>query len=276
MQFIFVDDSKQATPRRDGMGPLSALGGLFVHHDELAGLERKIEALCRSAGFPGRADEFKWSPRRSDWMYSNLKDHDRETFFGSVVDALAAADVAVNLCVVDDSRGAANWGCTPEEDVTRLYIERANNRLKMRREHGVMIADRPGGGRKAEDDFMAECADLLENGTAFVKPDRIAMNVLTTDSKMVRLLQAADLVTGCSLAYISGEKKWSPPIFARLLPLYYEDSGRRGGVSVKLHPDFSFGNLYHWLFNDTHIHKRGVGYPMPYAKLPYPTSPDSA
>ena len=30
------------------------------------------------------------------------------------------------------------------------------------------------------------------------------MNVLTTDSKLVLLLQVADLVTGCSLAFTAG------------------------------------------------------------------------
>lgn len=273
MQFIFVDDSKQKKPTRPGMGPLNALGGVFVSHDALPGLEREIETLCGSAGF-ARTDEFKWSPRSGDWMYGNLTNADREAFFLSVVDALAAADVCLNLCAVDESRNPANWDCNPEEDVTRLYIERADRRLKARGQYGVIIADRPGGGRKAEDDFMAHCAKLLEVGTTYVKPERIAMNVLTADSKMVRLLQAADLVTGCTLAYVSGEKKWSPAIFTRLLPLFYTDSGRRGGVSAKLHPDFVFGNLYHWLFADTHLWKYNMGVPLPLASRPYASSPD--
>jgi hypothetical protein len=257
------------------MGHLYALGGLSVAHDVVPSLEREIESLCRAAGFPSHADEFKWSPRSGQWMRTNLINRAREAFFLLVVDALAAADACVNLCVVDASRGSANPGCDPEEDVTRLYIERVNNRLKTRGQHGVIIADRPGGGRKAEDDFIAECADLLENGTTFVKPDRIAINVLTTDSKMVRLLQAADLVAGCSLAFVSGEKTWSPTVFDRLLPLYYSDSGRRGGVSAKLHPDFTFGNLYHWLFADTHLWKKGSGFPMPVKGMPYETTPDT-
>jgi hypothetical protein len=92
---------------------------------------------------------------------------------------------------------------------------------------------------------------------------------------MVRLLQAADLVTGCSLAYIAGEKTYSPLLFARILPLYFKDSDRRGGVSAKLHPDLVFGNLYHWLFEDTHIWKKGSGFPMPHAGLPYATDADT-
>lgn len=258
------------------MGPLSALGGIFVPHDQLMALERDLEWICRTAGFPERTSEFKWSPPRSDWMHRNLVGAARNAFFLEVIDALAGARVTANICVVDESRGPANFGCTPEEDVTRLYIERANNWLKARGERGLIIADRPGGGRKAEDDFMADCAQLLENGTIFVKPDRIAINVLTTNSKMVRLLQAADLVTGSTLAHIAGEKVWSPSVFARALPLFYADGGRRGGVSAKLHPDFSYGNLYHWLFGDSHLWKRGSGIPMPHPGLPYASSADVA
>jgi hypothetical protein len=81
-------------------------------------------------------------------------------------------------------------------------------------------------------------------------------------------------VVGSTLAHISGEKVWSPAIFAQLLPLFYTDSGRRGGVSAKLHPDFVFGNLYHWLFADTTFWKVGVGYPMPVRGRPYESSPD--
>lgn len=274
MQFIFVDDSKQAKPVRRGMGGLFALGGVFVAHDGLPKLERDLEALARAAGFPTHTDEFKWSPRRGTWMYTNLIANDREEFFVSVVGALASARASVSFCMVDETRGSANPGVGPEEDVTRLCIERANNRLKRIGEHGVIVADRPGGGRKAEDDFIADCADLLENGTAYVKPDRIAINVLTTDSKMVRALQAADVVAGCTLAYVSGEKTWSPPVFARLLPLFYKDSGRCGGVSAKLHPDFVYANLYHWLFADSTYWKRGMGTPMPVWGMPYETSAD--
>src|SRR5262245_40009306 len=101
MYFIFVDDSKQAKPKRRGMGSLYALGGLAVAHDRLASLEKDVETLCRSVGFPGRTDEFKWSPRRGTWMYKSLTGSDREAFFISVVEVLAAADVVVAIVMVD-------------------------------------------------------------------------------------------------------------------------------------------------------------------------------
>jgi hypothetical protein len=156
VQFVFVDDSKQTKPSRAGMGALYALGGISVADNEVLGLERTLEAICHSAGFPSRTDEFKWSPGRDLWMRDNLKDAARQTFFERVIDALAGAQVVVNICLVDGTRGRANAGTDPEEDVTRLYIERVNNRLQSRGQHGVIIADRPEGGHKQEADFIAD------------------------------------------------------------------------------------------------------------------------
>lgn len=257
------------------MGSLYAMGSVSVAHDKLAGLERDLQDLCDTTGFPKRSDEFKWSPSPGSWMHSNLVAGDREAFFLAVIDLLATHEVVVGLCMVDGNRAPANWGCTPEEDVTRLFIERAENRLRSIAERGVIISDRPGGAHADDDKFLRSCAELLEAGTDYVKPKRIAINVLTTDSKMVRCLQAADLVAGASLAFISGEKTYSPTIFARLLPLYFSSSRCRGGVSIKMHPDFVFGNLYHWLFEDTHLWKKGSGHPMPIATLPYAVDADT-
>ena len=256
------------------MGDLYALGGLAVAHDVVPQLERDLEAICRAVGFPNRTDEFKWSPSKGTWMYSGLVGRAREAFFLSVIGALASAKAELTICMVDATRRSANPGAEPEVDVTRLFIERADTRLRSRGRYGVIIADRPGGGRREEDEFIAGCAELLETGTAYVKPERIAINVLTTDSRMVRLLQASDLAVGCSLAFIAGESRRSPRIFADLLPLYYVDSGRRGGVSAKLHPDFNFMNLYHWLFGDDTIWKRAVGVTAPVKGFPYFDNPD--
>lgn len=256
------------------MGELYALGSVAVASDKVAGLERELETLCRATGFPTRTAEFKWSPRRDLWMYGGLTGVARQEFFLAVVDKLAEAEAVVGLCMVDATRGALAWGVEPEEGVVRLFLERADNRLRSMRADGIIVADRPGGAHADDTRFIASCIELIEKGTGFVQPRRIAINVLTTDSKMVRLLQAADLVAGASLAYISGERTYSPPIFEKLLPLYFTASGRRGGVSVKLHPDFTYGNLYHWLFGDTHFWRRNSGFQMPHTGIPYATSPD--
>jgi hypothetical protein len=58
--------------------------------------------------------------------------------------------------------------------------------------------------------------------------------------------------------------------------LLRDDGNRIGGVGVKIQPDFSYANLYHWLLGDTHFYKGFVGVPMPIIGRPYFESPDGA
>jgi hypothetical protein len=85
MKFVFADDSRQHAPTRLGMGPLVAIGGLFVPADALRELEATIQATCVRAGFPDR-EEFKWSPSRGSWMYQNLVAEGRRDLFAQVLE----------------------------------------------------------------------------------------------------------------------------------------------------------------------------------------------
>lgn len=114
----------------------------------------------------------------------------------------------------------------------------------------------------------------LRNGHGYVQPARIALNVLTTDSRLVRLLQAADLVTGATFAYVSGESTWSPGVVGRLRDLFPSELGRVGGVGVKLHPDYVYANLYHWIFGDTVYVRYPLGHPYPLEERPFAAGPD--
>ncbi len=51
------------------------------------------------------------------------------------------------------------------------------------------------------------------------------------------------------------------------------ESGRVGGVSFKLHPDFSLVNLYHWLAGDEVHGHRESGFPLPIQGKGYETDP---
>jgi hypothetical protein len=86
---------------------------------------------------------------------------------------------------------------------------------------------------------------------------------------MVRCLQAADLITASVTAFVAGENKFSPPVFAAILPLFPKDFGRIGGLGLKIHPDFRYANLYHWLLGDSHFVRHQVGSPLPFEKSPY-------
>jgi hypothetical protein len=76
---------------------------------------------------------------------------------------------------------------------------------------------------------------MWRKGTRYVQFDRIAINLLCTQSRFVRLLQCADVVTSCVTAYVGGESLWSPRVFAAIKPLLHSSGGRIGGCGIKFH-----------------------------------------
>ncbi len=75
----------------------------------------------------------------------------------------------------------------------------------------------------------------MAQGTRYVQFDRIAINLLCTQSRFNRLLQCADVVTSCVTAYVAGENVWSPRIFSAIKPLLHSNGGRIGGCGIKFH-----------------------------------------
>jgi Protein of unknown function (DUF3800) len=268
VDFFFADDSSQRRPTRAGMGPLVAVGGVHVRDENVRDLELQIDAICAEYGFPV-GQEFKWSPGEELWMRTNLVQQRRTDFFAAVLAAAREAGASAMVIIEDKDRRTAGEATTHEEDVVNLFLERVNLHLGGVARQGIVIVDRPSGGRAAEDRFLARCLDTLQTERGYVRHDRIALNVLATHSASVRLLQLADLVTGCTLAYIAGESRWSPPVFEQIKPTLREEMGRIGGVGVKIHPDFRYGNLYHWLLGDDYLVRGMSGFGLPLRGRPY-------
>jgi hypothetical protein len=250
MYFVFADDSKRDKPIRQRMGPLVAAGAILVYADRLQHLETSIEALCQKKGFPvddPLTSEFKWSPGRELWMWSNLTVTDRERFFLSVIEQLREAEVKVIVAIDDKHHSVANSSkdgsrqLTHEQDATYLLFEKINWLLRDLHENAIIINDRPSGPSRAENDFLAAGLEMWRKGTRYVQFDRIAINLLCTQSRFVRLLQCADVVTSCVTAYVSGEHVWSPRVFAAIKPLLYSKDGRIGG--------YGSGLMFKLLFN---------------------------
>jgi hypothetical protein len=272
MRFFFADDSKQKSPTRPGMGPLVAIGGVMVSHRELDGLQEDIERACTRAGFPAGAP-FKWSPGSELWMHSTLKDAAREKFFSSVLKAAINHHVSALIVIEDTSKKKATKAKTHELDVTTMFLERADIEFGRAGTKGVVVADRPGGNLKTQEKFLSDCLDTLQVGTKFWTKGQ-TLFVVSAPSKLLRLLQLADLVTGCTLSYVSGEKNWSPGTFKRIQPMLCKEKGNVGGTGVKIHPDFSYANLYHWLLGDSHFRKGMSATPLPMKTRPYASDPN--
>jgi hypothetical protein len=271
MYFFFADDSRCNKPSIKGMGPLVAIGGIYIEDSELKLLNEEINKVCLRYGFPAN-EPFKWSPGRELWMWDHLVDDKREKFFIDVIRIAENRKTGAIIVAEDISRNTATSAITPELDITCLFFERANWRLQKLRNDGMIIIDRPGGNRQHEDKFLYDCSETLRQGTDYMNMDRLILNVCTS-TKYTRALQLADLITGCTLAAIGGENNFSPPIFDKIKRILCKDSDRIGGVGLKIHPDYLYVNLYHWLLGDSHYIRRNSGWPLPLESRPYTINP---
>jgi hypothetical protein len=272
MEFVFADDTRQPKPTRAGMTSLVGIGGIFVASDKVKELSRALDTLCQEHGFPG-GEKFKWSPGRELWMWAHLRGDSRREFFAQALNLAKEHEVSV-LVVVEDTPYDRAICEPPEMDVTMLFLERVHRQCEQRSCDAVVIVDRPGGGRDQADKFLSQCLDTMRAGTDFVRFSRIPL-VLSADSSTTRLLQLADLVTGCTVAMISGESTYAPSIIEMIHPLYRRHHSQVGGYGVKLHPDGRYMNLYHWLFQDRSYMRGTTGVSLPYHKTPYADGPNS-
>ena len=88
-----------------------------------------------------------------------------------------------------------------------------------------------------------------------------------------QVVQLADLITSCTLSFVSGENRFAPTTFQYVRPLLRSEANRIGGIGVKIHPESKYANLYHWLFGESYI-LHNVTYPLPLPRHPFPVSAD--
>lgn len=272
MDVFFVDDAAQKNPSRPGMGPLLGVGGIHITEESLQSLERQVEVICEEFGFPPN-EIFKWSPGRELWMHQNLIGEGRQEFFIRIL-GLAKDSGAVAIVIIEDTSSKTATGArSPEADLIQLFLERAHHQLSARQSNGLVIVSQPGGDRKSENKFLADCFETLRSGTDYVKPERIVLNVLTSPPRFMRLLQLADVVISCTTAFVGGESSFSPLVFDAVKLILAKEFGRIGGVGLKIHPDMKYRNLYHWLLGDSHFVRFMEGLPMPLPGYPYSANP---
>lgn len=273
MYIFFADDStrKRESVRLSNMGTLVGVGGVFIEDRKIKILNDKINSICVTYQFPAN-EPFKWSPGRELWMWNNLVDEKRKNFFMEIIDAAKSQGVGAIVAIEDISRQKATNAATPQIDVTRLFFERVEWKLTKLNSEGILIVDRPGGGRKEEDMFLYECLETLKQGTDYLNMEHIVLHACCP-SKFARLLQLSDVIISCSIAAASGGRVFAPPIFDKIKEILCKEAGRIGGVGFKMHPDLCYVNLYHWLLGDTHYARMNTGLGLPIETRPYSENP---
>jgi hypothetical protein len=249
------------------MGVLVAVGGISVQEQNARPLESALDELCLEYSFPV-GEVFKWSPGRDHWMRDNLIEDRRVEFFQRAL-ALAEAHQAVAMVTIaDKSRGMATGKASNHEmDVLIMAMERFDKTLG--KDHGLVVVARPSGGRTDEDEFLSGCVEAVSKGTEYSQFSRLATNVLTMPFPNSRLLQVADLVVSISTALVAGHERYTAPVFPAVKTLLRGSLGRIGGAGLKIHPDYVYGNLYHWLLGDDVFWKSGQGITLPNEKRPF-------
>lgn len=271
MDAIFADDSRQKKPSRRGMSkPLIGIGGLHLPGAQAGPFEKAVQAHCDSIGFP-REEQFKWSPgKKEKFQRKTLNDSDRIDFFCHLLDLAKQHSATASVVISDTNYNTAIAKSQSHEiDVTTLFLERADWSLRASGADGIVFIAKPSGGRKEEAKFVAECVQLLAEGTTYTGFSRLPLGVVTAPSRHMRSLQLADIVSSCSMARISGESNFSPRVFPHVRPLLRSDGTRTGGVGLKLHPDAVYANLYHWLLGDTTWWKGTTGTKLPAPHMEY-------
>jgi len=245
MDFFFADDSCQTKPRRPGMNPFVAIGGIRVDAEQLGPLNTALEELCRNKySFPA-GEEFKWSAKRS-WMARALTEKQRRKFYLAVLDILGHHDVVATVMSTTRTRLNNKSIESATNEATKFYLERIEQQCQRRNKQAFIVVDRPGGGRNEEVAFLKRCTGVVEDGTYWVKFAHIAHGLLAADSRTSRLLQAADLVVSCTAAAIAGQK-YATGIFDAIVPLFDRSGDRVQGYGLKIESDDLNANLYHWL-----------------------------
>ena len=268
MEVFFADDSTQKGAR-EGMGKVVAVGGVFVHEDSLRPLSHAIDVIASDFGIP-KKEELKWSPKRTSWIYQNLHAEARENCYASVLQA-AAEHGARAIVICWDTGRTRKSGNAAFKNCLDFLFERMTTHLTKRNAQAMIVADKPGGGKDEEEEFLADFVSRIESGTTYAVPDRILLNVLTTPSHLVRHLQLADLVTGITTAMVCGQCKYAGQVFDFVKPLFIQNAHSSvGGSGLKLFPN-ELTNLYHWVLKETHFIKVAMnnGFPLPMSRFPY-------
>lgn len=251
------------------MGRLVSVGGILLPWPSLRPLSARVDELVQLAGVP-KGTELKWSPPPDNWLHHNLKDEARTALFTSVLAAAREHDARCCVVVWDTGRTTLKGDEAFRRALDYLF-ERVSVQCAKRNEYFTIVADRPGGGKKQDDQLLERFVERVESGTEYVPPDRCLLNVLTTPSHLQRHLQLADILVGVTTAMVAGRYKYAKPAFEAVRPLLMTNAlDYVGGTGLKLVPD-ELTNLYHWVLGEPAFTKAstGLGWKLPSSEYPY-------
>jgi hypothetical protein len=232
MHLLFLDESG-----RLDQGGLFALGGIAVRDGDWPELRERWQQTLRAHGWP-LDREVKWHGIRTGEVPDALAD--------AVFDSLAQAPFTAYVVVMDLDAGPEvfpprehSYFRSPEDvyaTALMFLAERFHHLLVDEDDHGIIVID----SRFQEKDARLRrfFGDLTEEGTPYVKLERIVEGLFLGPSQYSIGLQCADLVVATTVAgqrgigQGSGYMKKLSPRFAR-----HPATGELAGVGLKRFPE---------------------------------------
>ncbi|UCF60139.1 MAG: hypothetical protein JSV37_10255 [Anaerolineaceae bacterium] len=268
MYVFFADDSKQHGFRK-GMGDLISFGGYLLEERSIRPLANDVDQILESLKVPLNT-EIKWSLPPGNWIREKLSEEERASLYSHVLDTLQSHDATALVAIWDCGRTSLD-GDDAFDKCIDFVFERISIHLSRVNAYCLIVADRPGGGKKQEDELIAGFVGRLESGTDYVPPDSVLLNLLTAPSKLIRHLQIADLITSISTAMVAKKYSYAKEPFERIKKMMMMNtSGYIGGTGLKLFPD-QLINLYYWILGeDSYIRvSMNTAWPLPLKQYPY-------
>jgi hypothetical protein len=232
VHLLFLDESGQLEQRG-----LFALGGIAVRDTDWPALRRAWQETLRDHGWP-LDREVKWHGMRKGEVPPALAD--------AVFASLAGAPFTCYTVLLDLQLGPTvfppeqhEYFRTPEDSYATALMflaERFQRLLLDRDDLGMIVID--SRFREQDSRLRRFFSDLQEEGTPYMKLDRIVEGLFLGPSHYSIGLQCADLVVACTAAAERGGGD-ARRYLKQLLPRFavHPASGELDGVGIKRFPD---------------------------------------
>ena len=241
MHILFIDDTEQIRKRYVG------IGGVIFHDECIDNLFSMFRSTKEVQGIPSK-EEIKWSPDRDSWIAENLVGEKRISAYSAILDLVRIFGGTEIVAVI--RRDMTSYGVTDAKwKCIQFVTERFQFFLQAQEDrNGIIIADFPGSG-KDEKKLLSDYYRLLDEGTDYVRPSNLIMNLLTTESHLNPGLQIADLVVGVTTSMCTPHTDYASNfwhIVAR--NLYQSADGIVMGCGLKIYPREYAEDIYAKLF----------------------------
>ncbi|WP_158892007.1 hypothetical protein [Amycolatopsis anabasis] len=262
MELIFLQYREQLRLPRLHLHRLAALGGVIIPEYSTASLAILLGKIRADFGLPAD-EELTWRPR----LGSALAALGPELFELRRRMLAEAKACGIRSVVVIRDVGPNQSKQDIAAESLKLFYDRVILHLRAKAAmspggcRGLICAGRPTSEKDGH--WLAASLDLTRFGQDYVRPDLIALPIVTAPSAQLPQLQLADLVVSATTAAVAGYAS-GQHLVPYLHDLMVTDAcGKRAGFGIVLRPQ-RLNNLYLRVFSESRcVAHGGLEVPLP-------------